>query len=254
VEPADYTETRGTLTIPAGTMSKTINVPIKNDTLAEGNQNFFVKIGTPGPAGATVAKTTGEVIILANAGTTEPGAPTLKSLATYRLGAGKASLSGKAAAGATVQLWGRNVDSDAYTKITQTTASSSGAFTFQPALTTHGKYFMAKVGGMSSGEVKVYIKQDPDIAASSASKRTVKVTVTGDPKIGGLAARVFRVNAGGSLTLVGSGKLNSAGTFSKTLTGLTSGKSYAYKAYIVGNGARGVLTGYSSYTKSVKVK
>ncbi|WP_158647506.1 Calx-beta domain-containing protein [Actinoplanes sp. ATCC 53533] len=258
VEPADYTETKGTLTIPGGTLSKTINVPIKSDNLTEANENFFVKLGTPGPAGATVGKASGEAIIKANTGTTVPDddAPTLKSLASFRLGAGNASLSGKAAAGATVELWGRNADSDEgdYAKITQTTASSSGAFAFNPAMTTHGMYFMAKANDLSSAAVKVSIREDPDIAATSTGRRTVKLTVTGDPKIRGLEARVFRVNAGGRLTLVGSGRLTATGTFTKTLTGLASGRSYTYKAYIVGIGSRGILTGYSSYTRTVRVR
>jgi hypothetical protein len=258
VEPADYTETKGTLAIPAGTLSKTINVPIKSDNLTESNENFFVKLGTPGPLGATVTKASGEAIIKANTGTTDPvsDAPTLKTLASFRLGAGNASLSGKAVAGATVELWGRTVDSDQndYAKITQTTASSTGAFAFHPALTTHGMYFMAKANDLSSAAVKVFVREDPDIAATSASRRTVKLVATGDPRIAGLEARVFRVDAGGRLTLVGSGRLTSVGTFTKTLTGLRSGRSYTYKSYIVGNGARGVLTGWSSYTKTVRVR
>lgn len=261
VEPEDYTETRGTLTIPAGTLSKKINVPIKNDNRAEPAQDFFVKIGTPGPTGATVGKSSGEVMIGASTGTTDPtdpgtDAPTLKSLASFRLGAGKASLSGKAGAGATVELWGRNADSDEddYAKITQTTASSSGAFAFQPAMTTHGMYFMAKANSLSSAAVKVSIREDPDIAATSTGRRTVKLTVTGDPKIRGLEARVFRVNAGGRLTLVGSGRLNATGTFTKTLTGLASGRSYTYKSYVVGIGSRGILTGFSSYSRTVRVR
>jgi hypothetical protein len=264
VEPEDYTETRGELTIPAGTLTKKINIPIKQDTRAEPAQNFFVKIGTPGPTGATLGKYSGEVMIGASTGTTDPtdptdpttDAPTLKSLASFRLGAGKASLSGKAGAGATVELWGRNADSDEgdYAKITQTTASSSGAFAFQPAMTTHGMYFMAKANSLSSAAVKVSIREDPDIAATSTGRRTVKLTVTGDPKIRGLEARVFRVNAGGRLTLVGSGRLTATGTFTKTLTGLASGRSYTYKAYVVGIGSRGILTGYSSYTRTVRVR
>lgn len=256
-EPADYTETGGTLSIPAGTMSKNINIPIKNDNAAEPAENFYVKIATPGPLGATVAKSTGEVIIGASTGTDpDSDAPTLKSLASVRLGAGNASLSGTAGDGAIVELWGRTVDSDGddYAKITQTTATSSGVFAFHPAMTTHGMYYMAKSNDLSSAAVRVFIREDPDISATSPGRRAVKLTVTGDPKIAGLEARVFRVNAGGRLTLVGSGRLTSAGTFTKTLTGLASGRSYTYKSYVVGDGSRGVLTGYSSYTKTVRVR
>ncbi len=257
----DFTAKQGTLSIPAGTLTKMINVPIKTDNLTESNENFFVKLGTPGPLGATLGKAFGEAIIKANTGTTDPtdptgDAPTLKSLASFRLGAGKASLSGTAGAGATVELWGRNLNSDAddYAKITQTTASSSGVFAFQPAMTTDGKYFMVKSGGQSSAAIRVFIRQDPDISATATRKGAARLVVTGDPKLRGLQAKVFRVNAGGRLTLVGSGRLTAAGTFTKTLTGLASGRSYTYKSYIVGDGPRGVLTGYSSYSRTVRIR
>jgi hypothetical protein len=54
--------------------------------------------------------------------------------------------------------------------------------------------------------------------------------------------------------MVGSGILNAQGTFTKTLTGQTSGKSWTFKSYVVGNAERGVLTNWSSYTKTVRVK
>jgi hypothetical protein len=50
--PADYTATSGTLTIAAGRLTGTLNVPIVGDTRDEPNETFFVNLS--GPANATI--------------------------------------------------------------------------------------------------------------------------------------------------------------------------------------------------------
>jgi subtilisin-like proprotein convertase family protein len=50
---SDYTAAAGTLTIPAGTLSATITVPVIGDTLKETNETFSVNLSVP--AGATIA-------------------------------------------------------------------------------------------------------------------------------------------------------------------------------------------------------
>ena len=82
----------------------------------------------------------------------------------------------------------------------------------------------------------------------------VSLVVTGDPKIRGLETRVFRANANGTWTMVGSGILNVNGTFTKVLSNQTSGKSYTFRTWVRGNAERGVMTNYSSYSKTVRVK
>ena len=52
-QPADYTQTNGTLTIPAGNTTGTIIVPVVGDTLDEANETFFVNLTNP--ANATIA-------------------------------------------------------------------------------------------------------------------------------------------------------------------------------------------------------
>ncbi|MBI5674697.1 MAG: DUF4214 domain-containing protein, partial [Nitrospirae bacterium] len=47
---SDYTAVSGTLTFNPGDMSKTINVPIINDTAVEGNENFTVTLSSPSNA------------------------------------------------------------------------------------------------------------------------------------------------------------------------------------------------------------
>lgn len=45
--PADYVAQKGTVTLPAGTLSKTIQIPIKNDGIAEGNEWFTLLLSKP---------------------------------------------------------------------------------------------------------------------------------------------------------------------------------------------------------------
>ncbi len=43
-EPGDYTNTSGTLTIPVGSTTATVDVPIIDDTMLEANENFFINL------------------------------------------------------------------------------------------------------------------------------------------------------------------------------------------------------------------
>ena len=60
---ADYTTTSGTLTIPAGSTSGTISVPIIDDEVTEGDEAFTVNLGNP-TGGATIAGGSAKVSIL----------------------------------------------------------------------------------------------------------------------------------------------------------------------------------------------
>ncbi|MGH9557318.1 MAG: Calx-beta domain-containing protein [Terriglobales bacterium] len=46
-QPADYSQTTDTLTIPAGAPSGTINVPVVGDTVVESNETFLVNLSNP---------------------------------------------------------------------------------------------------------------------------------------------------------------------------------------------------------------
>ncbi|MDX1976803.1 MAG: Calx-beta domain-containing protein [Pseudanabaenaceae cyanobacterium bins.68] len=79
----DYTDVTGTFTIPAGSTTRTINVPILDDRIDEPNQSFFASISNPGNAdlsgliGLTVTITDNDaapVIQINNASATE-GSP-----------------------------------------------------------------------------------------------------------------------------------------------------------------------------------
>lgn len=59
--PADYVAANGTLTFPPGTSSQNVTVTVNGDTLAEGNENFFVDLSNAG--GGTIIKPRGTATI-----------------------------------------------------------------------------------------------------------------------------------------------------------------------------------------------
>lgn len=59
--PSDYDSQAGTLTFPAGTTTRTINVAVKGDTTPEPNENFFVNLLNPVNASIAVAQGTATV-------------------------------------------------------------------------------------------------------------------------------------------------------------------------------------------------
>jgi hypothetical protein len=57
----DYTTTSDTLTIPAGSLTGTISVPIKGDTIVESNETFFVNLSNPTRATIADAQAVGTI-------------------------------------------------------------------------------------------------------------------------------------------------------------------------------------------------
>ena len=70
---ADYLESNGTLNIPAGTSSATVNVPINDDSTEEPNETFFVDLSSP--ENATIADASGVCTIVDNDGSQPPPPP-----------------------------------------------------------------------------------------------------------------------------------------------------------------------------------
>ncbi|MGW4940062.1 Calx-beta domain-containing protein [Actinoplanes sp. NPDC004185] len=257
-EPDDFTNpgAKG-YTILGGTAPGTVvtvaQIALTQDTAAEPAETI---IGTGIGLGNVGSVKEGIITIAASDGGTDPGAeaPTLGTTTPVRLGRGRVVLSGKATAGQAVDLWGKNVNASGYAKITSTTAGSDGMFSFSVGLNTYGMDFKAAVGSKQSDPVRVLVREDPDISVVSNAKGSVTVTVTGDPKVAGLTAKVLQAKTGGGWITAATGKLSSAGTYTRTITGLTSGKSYTFKAQVLGNTERGVAGNYSAYSKNVKVK
>ena len=59
LENVDYTATTGTLTIPAGARYATVSVPIADDGIAEGTENFELRLSNPVGAGLANARAQG---------------------------------------------------------------------------------------------------------------------------------------------------------------------------------------------------
>ena len=61
VAGADYTETSGTLTFPAGETSKQVDVPVAGDLVREGNETFSVSLSYPSNASTLDANAVGTI-------------------------------------------------------------------------------------------------------------------------------------------------------------------------------------------------
>jgi hypothetical protein len=69
----DYTAAKGTITIPSGSLTGTINITITNDCIAEASEYFDVQMSIMKNVNATISKASGSVTILDRA------APTTKA-------------------------------------------------------------------------------------------------------------------------------------------------------------------------------
>jgi hypothetical protein len=178
---------------------------------------------------------------------TDPGEPnvvTLESISSFQLGAGTMKLNGTATPGSMVQPFARPLDSDgdlvAYGDPVE--ADEDGNFSFNGVFTKVGYDFSAGVGDDQSEIIRVNLKEDPTLLLRSYSKGYANLTVVGDPRVAGLRVRFTRMNSDGTYTTVGTGLLDSAGVYRRTLSGMTSGKAYYFKAAIYGDGDVGLLT------------
>ncbi|MET8147706.1 Calx-beta domain-containing protein [Actinoplanes sp. NPDC049668] len=245
------------LTIDAGTTPGTVidvaKVEIKENDTAEPAETIIVTGQGLGNVGTV---TEGIITIAAHGGGgEEPGELTLKSSTGTRLGAGSVTLSGTASAeDAEVTLWGRTVSSEEsdFAELKSTTAGAGGSFSFTQALNLDGMYFKVSEGDSESTPVRVLVKENPGLSATSPKKASVQVVVTGNPKVRGLSAKIFRLD-GTKWVTAGTGILNASGTFTKSFTA-KSGKTYSFRAQVVGNASRGILTSAVTATKSVKAK
>ncbi|GAA2476784.1 beta strand repeat-containing protein [Winogradskya humida] len=254
---------------PNNTVIPVADLKLLTDTVSEPAETI---IATGSGIGNTATVTEGIITITSSTGgpstppssggpSTGPTTPpadndlTLESAASFRLGVGSLRLNGTAPAAADLTLWGRAVGSDDaadWENLGTTKASASGAFSFSPDFTTTGYWFKVSNGDIESDTIKVNLKEDPDFTVTSTSKGKVNLKVVGDPKVRGLRVRVIRANSDGSWTTVGTGIINAAGQFSKTING-ASGKSALFRATIYGDGDVGLLTNTSTSVR-VSVK
>jgi hypothetical protein len=140
VAPGDYTTSGGTLTIPASTMSATIQVPIVSDTTPEPTETFSLVLSSP--TNATIAKGTGVGTIL------DDDTPTLTvSDATVTEGAGPAVF--------TVTL-----SPASSLPVTVTFATTNGSATAPADYTAISSTPLTIQAGMTTGTISVPIAAD----------------------------------------------------------------------------------------------
>ncbi|BAL91836.1 hypothetical protein AMIS_66160 [Actinoplanes missouriensis 431] len=184
-------------------------------------------------------------------GEPEPGAPTVSTPSASLNGGGTATITGKAAANARVELWGVPFGSDEEPKrLKATTANASGQYSL-----THwigqGYIFHTRVGDLKSKEIAVRVKQNPVFTLTSPSKGSFTVTVTGNPKAAGQDIMVQSYVSGAWKTVY-KGKTGSNGVYTRTVK-LDSGKALTMRGFVAGDTGMGLLGNYST-AKKVTVK
>jgi ribosomal protein L21E len=168
----------------------------------------------------------------------------------FRLGAGDLDVTGKAAAEATVELWAAPVGGGALTKVDETEADADGDYSFTVTFEETGYRLQTKATGLLSDIKVVWLKHDPVMTSTSASKRAVTLRTFGDPKLAGLTVVIQRY-VDGEWVKVGTGTTNAKGMYTRTFTNLPSRVGVTHRAYIVGDEDLGLAGGYSKYTRVI---
>jgi hypothetical protein len=260
----DYAKTEGTVTFDPGKTETMIKVPIINDKMKEGKENFWVKLGSSTmPSGVPIAKGYAEIIINANDGGSgddtdnpgeEPGddhgAPTIKAPAKI-VGAVAVPISGKADADATVELWGAPMaGDDDLKKIGETKADEDGMYSFSRWIGV-GYRFAAQVGGQMSEETSVWVQQNPVFVASSPSKGKLSVAVQGNPR-GPKQTVIVQRWVNGAWVNAWKGTTGSNNMW-KASVSMKSKSTVSLRAFVAGYTPDGLLPGYTA-TKKVTIK
>ncbi|MFI6074436.1 Calx-beta domain-containing protein [Actinoplanes sp. NPDC051343] len=253
----DYKATKSTLSIPAGTLKSKINIPVIDDMVKENGEDFFVKVSSVGPTGATLGKAISQVIIKDNdggGGTTPPpsnGSLTI-SAPTWVTGSVAVPVTGKADAGATVDLWGAawSPANPKLVKLDSTTADKNGNYKFSRWVGT-GYRFQVAVGDEMSDVVKVGLNQAPVFVASSPSKGKLSVAIQGNPR-GPKQVVIVQVWSGGKWVNTWKGMTGTNNVWKATVS-QKSKSSWTLRAFVQGDMNWGINGGYSA-AKKVTIK
>ncbi|GAA4590817.1 hypothetical protein BJY16_000071 [Actinoplanes octamycinicus] len=244
----DYTKSSGQLKLTSESPTAVIRVPVLADKRDEQNQTFTVRLGAPSPTGVTLAKSEAKVTIVDD---DKPSAPTLVA-PTSVVGVGRVTLSGVAGANAKVELLtAAGTTGGSFRTVLTAKADDDGVYQFTPNFTL-GYRVMARANGLSSPIRTVQVKQDPALVVVSSSKRTVTLSVKGDPDEPDQRV-IIQQKVSGEWREADTGELNGAGKFTTTLKSLKSGSTYVYRAVIASTPSLGVLSGASDPV-TVKVK
>jgi Calx-beta domain len=248
VAPGDYTATRGTLTIPAGVTTWSITVPIIDDKLVEPDERFTVKMGTPGPAGATLGDYTGEVTIQSD--DVASAQPTIAAPATIR-GAIAVVVSGSAGAGAGVELWGAPLAGGALTRVAAGAANAAGRYSFRRWIGV-GTRFQVRSAGLASEVRIVRITQVPLFAAVSPRAGKLTMTVLGNPRGSNQVVTVQRLVKGAWVNTSWKGVTGKNHKWTATVT-VKAKSTWTLRAHVAGSTSAGLNAGTST-TRKVTIK
>ena len=248
----DYTAKKGTLEFKPGEMSHSISIPIMNKS-RDDDLHFYVKLGTPGPAGASLGDGSATVTIQSgedNGGSGDDTGPTI-TVSTTVVGGGAASIKGKAKAGATVELWGAPMGDDSdLKKLLSSKADDDGDYSFSRWIGA-GYRFQTRSGGHSSDEKECQVRQDPAFSVSSPSRGMLSLSVASDPKDSGQAVIIQRYERGKWVN-AWRGTTGNNGQWRANVKA-NSRSSWQLRAFVSGYTPDGLLPGYSG-GKKVTIK
>ncbi|KHD78364.1 Calx-beta domain-containing protein [Actinoplanes utahensis] len=223
----DFKYTKGNTEVPANVKKWTIKVPLINDGHAEGDEYFSLRLGAPGPLGASVINGDATVTIKANAGGTpttptdpgdpKPATPTIAVSGPSR-GAGTATITGKTSPNTTVELWGAPLPAStlgSLKSLTSVKSDASGNFRVTRSITT-GHAFAVRANELYSAVRTVKLTQNPVLSISSPSKGKLKIVVTGNPKAAGQKVTIQRLSGGKYVNLTTG--TTTATNFTKTVS------------------------------------
>jgi hypothetical protein len=197
--------------------------------------------------------TDGVITILGHGGGSTPPPSTAPTITapTWVTGVNTATISGKAAPGATVDLWGAawNPSMPALVKITSTTASSSGAYSFSRSISS-GYRFATAVGSNKSSEVKVGVTQAPVFTASTTTGKLM-LSVMGNPK-GAKQVVIVQVMSGGKWVNMWKGTTGSDNMWKATVSE-KSKSTWQVRGFVQGDMTVGINGGYSA-AKTITIK
>ncbi|GAA2695831.1 hypothetical protein GCM10010437_049810 [Actinoplanes palleronii] len=245
----DYTMSKGTLSVPPGTMKASIKVPLIDDKAKEDNETFTVRLGNPGPLGASVIN--GDSTVTIKSDDAASVTPTLM-LSGPAKGVGGVTAWGKAAPGSVVELWGAPLPTTDPTKtkwLANVTANSSGEYKFGARQISQGWTFVVRSEEVNSAVKMVKLTQAPALTATS-TKGKLNVMVAGNPKATGQTVTIQRWTGGKWVTLA-SGKTTSTGY--KGSWSFKSKTKLTVRAMVSGNSGMGINSGYSA-SKAVTIK
>ncbi|MEV6303930.1 Calx-beta domain-containing protein [Actinoplanes sp. NPDC051861] len=244
----DFTASSGTVRFTPPVTATTISVPLLKDNRNESEQEFTVQLSRAQPADVAVTKSTGTVTV---ADDDKPKAPTL-NMPSAVTGTQRVAVTGAAGAGAKVEMLSAPGPSGGTWRVVYTTtADDNGDFSFKPNFTM-GYRVQVRSAGLTSPVRVIQVRQEPTVAASSTSRGTASVTVTGDPDRAGQTVTVQR-QSGGNWQTVATGRLDSDGTYSTTQRSLRSGSTYTFRAVVAATPSLGILAGVSP-TRQVRIR